>query len=429
VILDVVYNHVGPDGNYLTCYSADYFTDRYENDWGAAINFDGPNSGAVREFFIRNACYWVCEFRLDGLRLDATQSIHDASMPHVLAELSCRARAAAHPRKIILVTENEPQQARMLAPVERGGFGLDAMWSDDFHHSARVAATGVHEGYFHDHRGRAQEFISAAKRGFLFQGQYYHWQEQPRGTPVTVEPAWAFVHFIQNHDQVANTFYGQRLDRITSPGRIRALTALMLLGPQTPMLFMGQEFAASQPFMYFADLPPQLRSAVHHGRREFLRQFPSYSIPEAQARIPDPGDEATFRDSKLDFTEREKHEPVYALHKDLLRLRREDPVIAEQNRFAIDGAVFSERAFVLRWLNERHGDRLLVVNLGDELELRPAPEPLLAPPSGADWQLVWSSDNPRYDGRGTVDPCSPTGWRLPGESAALLRAERVAPQG
>jgi maltooligosyltrehalose trehalohydrolase len=311
---------------------------------------------------------------------------------------------------------------RCLAPVEHDGFGLDAMWNDDFHHSARVALTGSRAGYLHDYRGRAPEFVAAAKRAFLFQGQYYDWQKKPRGSPVTTEPAWAFIHFIQNHDQVANTFYGQRLSRITSPGRCRAMTALLLLAPQTPMLFMGQEFAASQPFPFFADHRPELAGQVHEGRREFLTQFRNYAAPSVQVRVPDPAAEETFRSAKLDFSERRAHEPVYALHKDLLRLRRDDPVLAAQDWRALDAAVLGERAFVVRWFDAQRADRLLVVNLGDELDLTSAPEPLLAAPAGMDWQLAWSSDDPRYDGNGTLSPYTSAGWRLPAESAALLRA-------
>ena len=420
VILDVVYNHLGPDGNYLPFYSKDYFTDRYANEWGESINFDGPNATPVREFFIRNACYWIGEFHLDGLRLDATQSIHDASATHVLAELSQRARAAAGSRKIVLIAENEPQQAQQLLPGEAGGYGLDGMWNDDFHHSARVALTGRHEGYFHDYRGRAQEFISAAKYGFLFQGQYYHWQHKPRGTPTTGQPAWAFIIFIQNHDQVANTLSGERIGVLTSPGRHRAMTALMLLSPQTPMLFMGQEYGATQPFTFFADHKQDLARKVHSGRREFVAQFEPYATGPAQARVPDPADDETFNRCKLDFAERAQHQPIYDLHKDLLRLRREDPVIAQQDRQRIDGAVLSDRAFVLRWFDAEHGDRLLIVNFGEEAEIHPAPEPLLAPPLDRDWQLLWSSDEPHYGGFGAVSPYSDRGWRVSGETATLL---------
>ncbi len=424
VILDVVYNHLGPDGNYLACYAPAYFTDRYENEWGDAINFDGPESGPVRDYFVDNAVYWITEFHLDGLRLDATQSIHDASRRHVLAELTERTRVAARPRSIILVAENEPQDIRCLVPVEQGGFGLDAMWNDDFHHAARVALTGAHDGYYHDYRGRAQGFVSALKRGFLYQGQFYDWQKKARGSPVTGQPAWAFVHFIQNHDQVANTLHGARLHRLTSPGRYRAMTAVTLLGPETPMLFMGQEFGASAPFTFFADHCEALGSRIHTGRREFLRQFEAYATPDAQAKVPDPCAPETFQAAKVDLGEREAHAELYALHKELLQLRRTDPVIAQQRRAALDGAVLSEHAFVVRWFDTEHGDRLLVVNLGEQLDLTPTPEPLLAPPAGADWELVWSSDEPRYGGLGVIGPLTEEWWRVPSDSAALLRAKR-----
>ena len=425
VILDVVYNHLGPDGNYLGCYSLNYFTDRYRNDWGAAINFDGPHCAPVREFFLQNACYWIREFHLDGLRLDATQSIHDASEPHILAEVSRRARAAAGERRIVLTAENEPQDVRCLRPIGEGGFGLDAMWNDDFHHTARVALTGNHQGYFHDYRGRPQEFVSCAKRAFLFQGQFYDWQDKGRGTPVTRLPAWAFQTFTQNHDQVANTLDGSRVHALTSPGRHRAMTALMLFSPQTPLLFMGQEFGATTPFPFFADHGEQLGTSIWAGRREFVSQFTNYA--QATGQVPDPCAEDTFISAKLDWHERDKHEEMLALHADLLRIRREDEVIARQDWEALDGAVLGEKAFLLRWFDAEAGDRLLLVNLGDALELVPAPEPLLAPPAGMQWVLAWSSDDPRYGGQGVVAPCGDKGWGLSGESAVLLVAAFNAP--
>jgi maltooligosyltrehalose trehalohydrolase len=422
VILDVVYNHLGPDGNYLPCFSEHYFTDRYRNDWGKAINFDGPDSGPVREFFVENASYWVREFHLDGLRLDATQSIEDASTPHVLAELSERAREAAQPRSIVFVAENEPQRVECLLASDAGGYGLDSMWNDDYHHSARVALTGTHDGYFHDYRGQPQEFISLVKRGFLYQGQYYEWQKQPRGTSLVDQPASALVCFIQNHDQIGNTLGGNRVQHLTSPGRLRALTALTLLAPQTPMLFMGQEFGASAPFHFFADHKPELNPKVHAGRREFLKQFEAYASEEAQASVEDPAAETTFRSSVLDFSERQTHAAIYRLHQQLLALRRNDPVIARQALQAIDGAVLGDAAFVLRWYGGADGDRLLLVNLRDQLELRPAPEPLLAPPMGQAWRLCFSSDDPSYGGAGSIDPRAERGFRLAAESAVLLQS-------
>ena len=287
VILDVVYNHVGPDGNYLKQFSEAYFTDRYTTDWGEALNFDGENAGPVREFFIANAGYWIAEFHLDGLRLDATQNIYDQSTEHILAAMTRRVREMAGGRSTIIVAENEPQHVKLVRPHEQGGYGIDALWNDDFHHSAMVALTGQNEAYYTDYLGKPQEFISAIKWGYLYQGQLYTWQKQRRGTPGLGLPA-TFVIFLQNHDQVANSAHGQRCHVLTSPGRYKALTALMLLGPGTPMLWQGQEFAASSPFFYFADHQPELAQLVYQGRVEFLSQFQGIATPEMQAYLPDP---------------------------------------------------------------------------------------------------------------------------------------------
>lgn len=424
VILDVVYNHLGPDGNYLPAFSDDYFTDRYPNEWGQAINFDGPGSQGTREFFIQNACYWIEEFHMDGLRLDAVHAFHDAGPVHVVAELSQAARKAAGKRSIILIAECEAQWVCTIQPVAQQGWGLDGVWSEDFHHTARVAATGRSEGYFTDYRGRPQEFISCVKRAFLYQGQRYQWQGKPRGTVVAQEPAESFVFFTQNHDQIANQLRGDRLHQKTSPGVSRALTALLLLAPETPMLFMGQEFAASAPFLFFADFPPgELAGQIHQGRKAFLAQFPSYGSSDAQAAIADPCDPAIFQRSKLDWAERERYGECYRLHQDLLRLRREDSVIAQQARDRVDGAVIGPAAFVLRYAGQEGNDRLLLVNLGADCNYRPAPEPLLAPPAGRAWSFVWSSDAPEYGGPGVIAPLTEEGWVIPGGSAAFYAVQ------
>jgi maltooligosyltrehalose trehalohydrolase len=421
VVLDVVYNHVGPDGSYLQEFSATYFTDRYPNEWGEAVNFDGEGSGPVREFVLANAACWIDEYHLDGLRLDATQQIYDASPEHILAALSRRVRVAAQGRATLLIAENEPQDVRLVQPLEAGGYGLDAVWNDDFHHAAVVALTGLTAAYYSDYRGTAQEFVSAMKRGFLYQGQRYRWQKKRRGTPTLGLPPATFVTFIQNHDQIANSANGYRRHLLTSPGRYRAMTVLMLLGPGTPMLFQGQEFGASAPFLYFADHEPDLARLVRRGRAEFLRQFPALAAPEMQRRLSDPADPATFEQSKLDLSERERHAETYALHRDLLALRREDAVFASQRAGGLDGAVLSREAFVLRYFDGAQGDRLLLVNLGRELSIDPAPEPLLAPPGGAHWELRLSSDDPRYGGFGTAPIEGDEGWHLAAESAIVLR--------
>jgi maltooligosyltrehalose trehalohydrolase len=258
VLLDVVYNHLGPDGNYLG-ELGDYVRGADEaTEWGDALAFDGPHAGPVRELFIANAVHWIEEYHFDGLRLDATQAIIDRSPRHLLADLGVAARAAAGGRSIVLVAENEPQDVIHLRPPGAGGYGLDALWNDDFHHAALVAATGRSEAYCRDYRGSAQELLSAAKWGFLYQGQRYAWQDQPRGTPTFDLPRHRFVAFLQNHDQVANSARGCRGHELTTPGRWRALTALLLLAPHTPMLFQGQEWGTSSPFVYFADHVPEL---------------------------------------------------------------------------------------------------------------------------------------------------------------------------
>src|SRR5438874_1285308 len=343
VILDVVYNHLWPVVSYLRAFSTAYFTYRYENEWGDAINFDGPDAGPVREFFLANAEYWIAEFHLDGLRLDATQQIFDRSASNIMAEIGLRAREAAGDRSIVMIAENEPQDTRLVRPLDEGGYGLDAVWNDDCHHSA-------------------------------------------------------------------------------SPARWRAMTALLLLLPATPMLFQGQEFAASAPFLYFADFDRDLADAVQRGRAEFLRQFPSIAdLEERGGVLANPGDPATFERCRLDFAERQTHAAAYALHVDLLRLRREELACRSQQPGGVDGAVLSPSAFALRFFTPDHrDDRLLVVNLGADLTRGSFAEPLLAPPAGTDWALRWSSEDPAYAGNGTPATWPDGCWSMPAESALVL---------
>ena len=420
VILDVVYNHIGPDGNYLTQFSEDYFTVKYDNEWGEALNFDGDNAGPVREYFISNAGYWIDEFHLDGLRLDATQQIFDESPEHVIAAVVKKARSAAKSRDIIVVGENEPQETKLIRPPEKGGYGVDALWNDDFHHSAMVALTGRNEAYYTDYLGTPQEFISSAKYGFLYQGQRYKWQKERRGSPgLGLQPA-QFITFIQNHDQVANSLTGRRVHTMTSPGQLKAMTALMLLAPGTPMLFQGQEFASSKPFHYFADHKPELTRQVRTGRVEFLQQFRSLMDEEVQPCFIDPGSPSIFESCKLDFSERVSNAKIYQLHKDLLALRATDPVFNAQRARGLDGAVLGPDAFVLRFFGNDGDDRLLAINLGRDLHLDPAPEPLLAPPENKGWRILWTSEDPKYGGGGTFPLDTQQNWRLPGRAAVVL---------
>ncbi len=421
VILDVVYNHLGPDGNYLSQFSNSYFTDRHVTEWGPAINYDGPGSEGTREFVVANSGYWIDEFHFDGLRLDATQSIYDGSTPHVIAAIADRVTSCARGRTTLVVAENEAQDTRLLRRREEGGHGLDAAWNDDFHHSARVALTGRAEAYFTDHRGDPQEFISAAKHGYLFQGQRYAWQKKRRGASTRGVAHARFVTFLENHDQVANSAHGQRLAGNVDPRRLRALKALVMLGPGTPMLFQGEEFGSATPFLYFAHHSPELAAAVRKGRAEFLAQFPSIALDEVQHLLDDPADPATFAKCKLDWRDRERNRAVLEMHRDLLVLRQRDPTLCAQGEYGLDGAVLAPGAFVLRFFGKaERDDRLLLVNLGRDVRLVPAPEPLLAPPDDTQWSLVWSSEDVRYGGDGMIPPESEDGWHLTAHAAALL---------
>jgi maltooligosyltrehalose trehalohydrolase len=419
VILDVVYNHLGPDGNYLSKFSENYFSQEKKTDWGAAVNFDGGKCEPVREFFLANAAYWIDEFHLDGLRLDATQNIYDSSKDHILAEICRTARKAAGGRNIIVVGENEPQNTKLIRPESAGGYGMDALWNDDFHHTAMVAATGSRESYYGDYLGSPQELLSATKYGFLFQGQRYMWQKGRRGSSTLGLSTAAMIAFLQNHDQVANSARGLRLDKLTTPGRYKALTALCLLSPSTPMLFQGQEFASSAPFLYFADLEPPLADQVLAGRAEFLDQWRSLSLRQLKYDVPCAPE--TFNKCKLDFSEREKHGEIYALHRDLLKLRKSEPVFSRQSH-QMDGEILGPEAFVVRFFSEGYrDDRLLVVNLGIELRLNPAPMPLLAPPEDREWEVQWSTEDPRYGGNRTPPLDSDLNWIIPAQAAVVLR--------
>ena len=414
VILDVVYNHLGPDGNYLEEFSSDYFTDRYKNDWGRALNFE--TSPPARAFFVENAGYWIDEFHLDGLRLDATQDMNDASREHVIASIVKRAREAAGRRPVYLIAENEPQDSILVRPPSAGGYGLDAVWNDDFHHSAIVALTGRREAYYTDYSGGVQELVSAAKYGYLYQGQWYKWQKKRRGTPSLDLAPHTFISYLENHDQVANSALGRRAHQVSSPGRFRALTALLLLGPGTPMLFQGQEFSSSAPFLYFADHQGELGESVRKGRYEFLLQFSSLRDPEVPPLLEPPTSKETFRRCTLNLEERTTHTHALALHRDLLQLRRSTKAITHPTR--VDGAVLAPEAMVVRYFSSDE-DLLLVVNLGCDLDLSPSPEPLLGQPRGGKWRVIWSSESVKYGGHGTAPVHANGMWRLPGESALL----------
>ena len=433
VILDVVYNHFGGDGNYLAEFSPYYFS-KEATEWGAAPNFDGEKSGPARDFFIENAEYWIRDFHFDGFRFDATQSFNDSGVhgKHILAEIAHAVRSAAGNRKILLFSENESQDSNQLLPSSRDGYGFDAIWNDDFHHSAIVRLTGKREGYYVDHLGSAQEFVSAAKWGFLFQGQYQSWHNAAHGTSFFGVEPWRWVTFLENHDQIANTLLGLRPRFRSSSRRYRAMATYWLLTSGTPMFFMGQEYGAPHPFLFFSDQEAEAGSNLLKGRIESLIKFESIrDTPDLESIMAHPAERATFEACKLNPHDRELPESkaFQGFFRDLIRLRREDPVIRNQYIGYVDGAVLSNDCFVLRYfgdrLHERNDDRLLIVNFGPSLRLGQIPEPLLAAPPKKAWKLKWNSDRIEYGGTSAMTPISATGWQIAEDIAILLAAEDI----
>lgn len=415
VILDVVYNHFGPEGNYLHFYAKDYFTDKFKNDWGPAINYD---CDSTREFFLTNAKYWIEEFHFDGLRLDATSFLFCCNEKHILHEIRETVAQSAKNRKTIVIAENEPQDVKLLNIAN--GYGIDAIWNDDFHHSAFVRLTGIKEAYYLDYSGTPQEFISCLKYGFLFQGQYYEWQKKFRGTPALTLPPWSFITFIENHDQIGNSIHGKRLYEVCDFGIYKVMTTLLLLGPNIPMLFQGQEFGSSSPFLYFADHSPELSKLVYKGRGELLSQFTRYSGPEL-VKMADPADPTSFTTCKLNFNERNKNHKIYQLHKDLIKLRKHDPVFKKIQKLKLDGAVLNNDAFVIRYFDEEEGDRIIIINFGNDFIIRSVPEPLIACSPNKKWKVLFSTEQNAYGGNGLIH-INPLNWKMHSHSAIVLKA-------
>ena len=417
VVLDVVYNHLGPEDNQMPNLTKNYLNPDFTTDWGAAINFDILGS---RQFFLINAEYWIQEYHFDGLRIDATPCFFTKKQPHILAELAQRIKKAGGKRKTIVIGENEPQNPSMLHPVEEGGYGFDALWNDDFHHTAYVRLTGQRDAYYYDYLGTPQEFVSSMKYGFLFQGQYYSWQKKDRGSADFSLNPNAFVIFLENHDQIANSLNGKRLHQLAMPGDLRALTCLLLLSPNTPLLFQGQEFGSEQPFCYFADHNEQLNALVDSGRKDFIKQFSRINNSNLLKNLRTPCDPFIFINCKLNWQE-SYHHPLFRLHKDLISLRKNDSVFQQCQSVDYDGAVINENAFLLRYFNKEYGDRLIIFNFGFDQEFSPAPQPLLGPGINRYWQLMLSSEDTKYDGTGTPELLNPH-WKLVAHSAMIFKS-------
>jgi maltooligosyltrehalose trehalohydrolase len=417
VILDVVYNHFGPEGNYLTKFSSHYMHSAEITEWGDAINFDHPD---CRIFFLTNAEYWIEEFHFDGLRVDAMHAYVCETTPHFFADLTDIVQQARPTQKKIIVGENDKQEAICLKPNHEQGYEFDALWNDDFHHTALVRLKGKREGYYSDFLGTPQEFLSSLKHGFLYQGQYYSWLKKNRGTLQLSFSKKSRMIFLENHDQIASTSTGRRLHQLCDPGNYRAMTALLLLGPNVPLLFQGQEFGSTSPFNYFADHNRELNKLIYKGRKKSLAIFPHIKSKETYTAIKNPSDPSTFLECKLDHSKSGKNIQLYKLHKDLIYLRRNDPVLKYASKVNFDGAILNQDAFIIRFFDDSYGDRLLIINFGTDFTFNPAPEPLLATNEDQEWAFFWSSDSLDYGGEG-ISPLTKPYMNLSGHSALLLK--------
>jgi len=406
IFLDVVYNHFGPEGNYLHSYAPQFFTDRHNTPWGQAINFDGAESRTVRDFFIHNAIYWLNEYHFDGLRLDAVHAIVDDSEHHILAELAEKVRMACpDDRYIHLILENDSNQARYLRRgVRCRPQAYTAQWNDDIHHAAHVLVTGEREGYYCDYSDPIAHLGRCLIHGFAYQGEIsLHRGNQPRGEPTEGLPLTAFVSFLQNHDQVGNRAFGERITSLADTAAVRAAAAILLLAPSPPLLFMGEEFAAESPFLYFCDFKGDLATAVRDGRRGEFAHFAAFSNPAARERIPDPNAAATFERSALDWETigQPPHQEWMMFYRRLLKLRREavEPHLSGACRIGGKYNVRGDRGLTALWHFPDHAELALIANLGPEL--LPGFEPASAP-------LIYATNKSSIAGlgEGTLPPWS-----------------------
>ncbi|MBU8542105.1 malto-oligosyltrehalose trehalohydrolase [Roseomonas sp. ROY-5-3] len=401
VLLDVVYNHFGPEGAYLHAIAPEAFTDRHKTPWGAALNFDGTQTAAVRDYFIHNALYWVREFHLDGLRLDAVHAMLDDSPTHLLEELAARLRAAVPERPVHLILENEENEARRLVRDAEGHpVHYTAQWNDDVHHVLHVAASGESSGYYADYHGDTERLARALAEGFAFQGELMPYRGHPRGEPSAELPPTAFVAFVQNHDQIGNRAFGDRLSHIAPPEALRAVAAVALLLPQVPMLFMGEEWGAAQPFPFFCDFGPDLADAVREGRRAEFARFPEFADPASRDRIPDPLAESTFRAAKLGWEDRAKppHAAWLDWHRAILAVRHAE-IIPRLPRITRGAAwrVLAPGAVALRWDIAGGGALALQANLSAQslADMPPQGGRVIwrEGQAGDPWSLCWSIED------------------------------------
>jgi malto-oligosyltrehalose trehalohydrolase len=389
VFLDVVYNHFGPEGNYLPAMAPDFFTQRHRTPWGAALDFSGPHSRPVRDFIIHNALYWLEEYTFDGLRLDAVHAIYDDSEPPILTELAQTVRRRIIDREVHLVLENDRNEARYLARAGGRVTGYTAQWNDDLHHALHVLITDEHSGYYADFAARPAAHLGRAlAEGFAYQGEVSPFRGgRPRGEPSAALPATGFVAFLQNHDHVGNQPFGTRLSTRSAEPLLHAGISIVLLSPQIPLLFMGEEWGSSRPFLFFCDFEPRLADAVREGRRREFAHFAEFRDASARKRLPDPTRASTFEKSRLDWQEvgRRGHVRWLARYRRILAIRRREimPRLRGMAGFAGTYRVLGTKSVIVEW-RLGDGSRLrLIANFGAEA--------IAAQDIGQDGRLLYAS--------------------------------------
>jgi maltooligosyltrehalose trehalohydrolase len=390
VFLDVVYNHFGPEGNYLHVYAPQFFTDRHRTPWGNAVNFDGQESRPIRDFFIHNALYWLNEFHFDGLRLDAVHEIYDDSTPHILTELADAVRNSVGDRHVHLILENDRNEARYLTRDKRcQPTRYSAQWNDDIHHAMHVLITGEKDGYYADYSTPLEQLGRCLAEGFAYQGEASTFRKgEVRGESTANLPPTAFVSFLQNHDQVGNRAFGERITTIADHRAVRAAMAILLLAPSPPLLFMGEEFAASTPFLFFCDFEKDLAAAVTAGRRDEFARFASVSDPSERERIPDPNALKTFEDSHLNWGEIECQKDWIQFCRKLLTLRHEHivPLLTTNCVPKATSTVFGDTCLTVQWIFHSQRKLTMLANLGATVSF----SPLATPPETA---MIYASEN------------------------------------
>jgi len=395
VILDVVYNHFGPDGNYTGVFHGSYTNPNHETPWGKALNYA---VAPVREFFRDNAQYWMKEFHIDGFRLDATHSIVDSSTPHILAEIA----QAVHAGGGFVVAEDERNEPSLLRAEEREGLGFDAVWADDFHHALRVRLTKEREGYYGNFSGTTQELAQAITHGWYYRGQAQPTTGERRGGETRGLNPSQFIYCISNHDQVGNRAFGERLAELTSAAAYRAASALLCLVPQTPMLFMGQEWAASTPFQFFTDHDGELGKAITEGRRREFAAFSAFRDPALRELIPDPQMKQTFLNSKLNWEEtlEPDHAAMILLYSEFLRLRRTAPVFRNRAQDSYLVLQLENEIIAILFGQAAEFNLAVLTDLEGGHSMPDLHQGRLAPPAGRDWEVILSSNEPRFGGDG-----------------------------